>query len=263
MPLEDKTYYCLCDTTVTGIGPFNFSPKPKTVLVEDSTGLIPDGTTYTPLAGDYLTQETNGESGAITSYGVSYEAAIKAGYMFIGWVAGLKYIVGEDAENYHFMPFSNALTISAENMEYYDIFAVFVKAHKTTIKRNGTTHAGSFNFTLTTSPTSSSPSPVYTEINDDGDITIYTAVDGTLNISAVDGYELVSNVNDPTVSTIRIVKDIKVGTVINPKTTESRVSDNGDNDNSTASKDNTLADSYDATQTPSPSNNIEIGRAHV
>lgn len=258
LPLEDKTYYCLCDTTVTDIGPFNFSPKPKTVLVEDSTGLIPDGTTYTPLAGDYLTQETNGESGAITSYGVSYEAAIKAGYMFIGWVAGLKYIVGEDAENYHFMPFSNALTISAENMEYYDIFAVFVKAHKTTIKRNGTTHAGSFNFTFSTSPTSSSPSPVYTEINDNGDITIYTAVDGTLNITAVDGYELVSNVNDPTVSTIRIVKDIKVGTVINPKTTESRVSDNGDNDNSTASKDNTLADSYDATQTPSPSSNIDF-----
>lgn len=239
LPLEDKTYYALCGSSV---GSFSHSINPIAVTTTASNGIIPDGSNYTTLgevgqAFINVKYKEGSDNQWPETFSINYDSAIEAGYLFIGWVAGAKYL----AENgYHYLPYSNELTIKADDNSFNDMFAVFAPISTHNISLDSGSHANSFNFTSTLSFSQSSVRPFMIK-NDNNIISIITFQNSSLvlNVSAIDGYTLASPNNSQTINTQRVVKHIILKGYQNGN--EQRVAVVADNNIST-SNDNTELD---------------------
>ena len=96
----------------------------------------------------------------ITSMTIDPSVALSYGYIFIGWVAGIKYINPNNTDYMHYIPITNSLTISEQLLSQYNtIFALFVDAENFQLVDGDTTDNRSYNITLTTTTKYSSVCP--------------------------------------------------------------------------------------------------------
>ena len=254
LPLENKTYYALCGGAVND---FSNYLVPHTVVSTSSNGLIADGSTYSEIRDEngnivnfVLSEyEPNSSNQQIDTLSVRIDDALERGYLFVGWVAGAKYLIGD---GYHYLPLSNNLTIDASNYPYNDIFAVFTRVNLIELTLSGDSHVGSYIANLNNATTLSGIRTFSVTTSVDGKTTTIKLLSGTAtaNISAISGYNLESNANSTTISTQRIVKNITIQLYQNGDEQRVAVIDDAKNaqDNIKTTQSNTDHDSitYDA-----------------
>ena len=209
LPLEDKTYYALCDASVT-IGSYGNTRDTAPIAVlgsSTSNGYITRGGYSSEIAGINI-EETKTTFQA-ESYTIKYEDALKAGYVFIGWFGSAKY--KQNTPDYIF-PISNNLTLETESHLFNNIYAVFVEASATYVNLNADSHEGSYSSRVSVSSTYSSPYPMYVYNAENGSFELKTLTSGNIGKITTsindDLYSCSTNGND--ITTTRKNKEINL-----------------------------------------------------
>ncbi|MBQ7579039.1 MAG: hypothetical protein IJT25_00710 [Clostridia bacterium] len=172
LPLENKTYYALCDNSVH-IGEFTNSSNVYSVLIGNSTttGYLPSGPYDTPvddnLKTKYLKITLDSSEWHIDSVEVDYKEAYKAGFAFIGWVGSAKYAIGGDE---YYFPISNNLKLNTSEHLFNNVYAVFAPTSNFNVSLSG--DEGSYTAIIQNSTTYSSPYPLFVDNAENGGFTL-------------------------------------------------------------------------------------------
>ncbi|MBQ7453410.1 MAG: hypothetical protein IJS68_04040 [Clostridia bacterium] len=173
LPLENKTYYALVDSSVT-LPTFavNNMISPKLVVATNTTGLIADNTVYgTTLTDNYIniTKSFADQSSEqrFASFNVDIADAYSKGYMFIGWFGSAVYL--NNAGEYYFPITSNRYLDLSANL-FGNLYAVFAPTSTTQITLNG--NIGSYTTNSTILTKKATEYPLYNTTISNGSLTI-------------------------------------------------------------------------------------------